>query len=239
MNYLKSLLFTPMILLMVSCGNNKVETRDIETPNATKNNNKTELPVVVLPTIDGILEDSEINAFKYPQKDTIETDSINNNLIGAYGSAYLVWIGPVGWTGKGLSAADGSVNITLHPLTDSSESGPQVSYIEIPACQGCILDAAAQYFPEALNDYNESYNEDNNNPIKIPDGLLRKYLSSTLITYTLPNKNNLLTYGVVYYMPSSSSEDAYYTEARFILPENETKLAEFLEKNFIKTKGLK
>ena len=247
--FVKRVLFSLLVVpLLFSCNNatttTKAPTADTITTKVTNNkmlaNNITELIVTMLPTVDGSMDDSEVNNFVYPTEDTLDVDSMNG-LIGAYGTAYKVWIGPKGWTGKGESGADGNTVATLYPppFTGSSDSTPHVSYYEVPACWGCMLFAAAPYFPRAMKEYNENFNADNKDPIKIPDGIQIHQISATLITYTLPVSHHLLNCGVAYYLPAGEEGDAYYKEAHFVLPENETKLADFLVKDFIRSKQLK
>ena len=246
--YLKRILLSLLIVpLLFSC-NNVTETTKATTDttktkvttNKALANNITELGVTVLPTVDGILDDSEVNNFVYPAKDTVYADSMNSQ-IAAYGTAYKVWIGPKSWTGKGESGADGNTVASLYPPTFAgiSDSTPHISYYEVPACWGCMLFAAAPYFPGAMQEYNENFNKDNTDPIKVPDGIQIHKISTTLITYTLPVRHHLLNCGVAYYLPAGEEGDAYYKEAHFVLPENETKLADFLVKDFIRSKQLK
>ena len=102
-----------------------------------------------------------------------------------------------------------------------------------------MLSAAAPYFPGAMKEYNENFNADNGNPIKVPEGIQIHRISTTLITYNLPESHHLLNCGVAYYLPGGEEGDAYYKEAHFVLPERDTKLADFLVKNFIRSKQLK
>lgn len=120
--YLKRILLSLLIVpLLFSC-NNVTETTKATTDttktkvttNKALANNITELGVTVLPTVDGILDDSEVNNFVYPAKDTVYADSMNSQ-IAAYGTAYKVWIGPKSWTGKGESGADGNTVASLYP----------------------------------------------------------------------------------------------------------------------------
>ena len=196
----------------------------------------TELPVTVLHSIDGGAENnSSISANHYPTKETLEPDSMNS-LLGAYGIAYEVWVAPKGWTGDGVEGGDGNVVATLypHPYTGTSDSTLHVSYYEVPACLMCMLENAALYFPGAMKEYNEEYNKDHTDNIVIPADLKIKRISRTLVTYAYPVKHNLLSRGVAYYRPSGD----YYAEASFVLPENDTLLADLMTKIFIKTRHL-
>ncbi len=246
--YLKRILLSLQIVpLLFSC-NNVTETTKATTDttktkvttNKALANNITELGVTVLPTVDGILDDSEVTNIVYPAKDTVDADSMNSQ-IAAYGTAYKVWIGPKSWTGKGESGADGNTVASLYPPTFPavSDSTPHVSYCEIPACWGCMLSAAAPYFSGAMKEYNENFNTDGKDPLKVLEGIEIHKISSTLLTYTLPTSHHLLNCGVAYYLPAGDAGDAYYTEAHFVLPENDTILADFLVKNFIRSKQLK
>ncbi len=185
---------------------------------------KSILKVTVLPTADGgALDDSEVKAFKYP--DYIATDSNIKwaGKIAALGAAYEVWLAPAGWTGKGDAGADRGKRIQLFPPGGESLNGAYISYYEEPACVGCILSSAGLYFAAARKVYNENFNDDGTNPIKIPDGLKVKRASSNIVTYMLPAKNGLTTHGVAIYR---GEED--YFEATFVFPEDQSALSDFL-----------
>ncbi len=63
--------------------------------------------------------------------------------------------------------------------------------------------------------------------------------SRRLITYSVPVKNCLVTRGVAFYTTYEDGGDYYYEEAKIVLSENHSKLAEYLANVFIKERGLK
>ncbi len=201
------------------------------------NKTQTTLPVTILPTSDGI-EGSGMYADRYPQNISVTAPKKIYDQLAAYGTAYQVRLAPKLWTGDGGSGVDGGSSIYLYPLGGSMKFGPHIFYRGIPACIGCMVDAAAPFFSSATSSYNESVNQGYSNEITIPTGLQVTPISKTLITYTLPNKNGLLTHGVVYYNPGNDTIDPYFTSAEFVLPENQTSLADFLSKAFIEDKKL-
>jgi len=190
------------------------------------NHVKTPLLVKVLPTTDGIEDDSVVKAFKYP--DSIWVDDAPGKELAAFGAAYDVWLGAQGWTGKGAMGADGNVAVELFPPGAEDLSGPHISYYYVPACVGCILSSAAEYFPGAMEEYNKEYNQDNKSPIKIPDSIKITHLSPSVIMYTLPSKNGLLTQGLAHYEGTEN-----YFEATFVLPTQQSALSDFLMHYYI------
>ncbi len=186
------------------------------------------LSVTVLPTSDGVLEDSEVNAFKYPDSVAIDSEPEWNGKIAAFGAAYEVWLAPVGWTGNGRAGADGGKVIELFPPGGDSLTGAYVSFYEEPACVGCILSNAGEYFADARKAYNENYNDDGASPIKIPAGLKVARISSKIVTYTLPVKNGLTIHGIAIYR---GEED--YFEAKFVFPEEQSVMRDHLLNHYL------
>lgn len=195
------------------------------------------LPVTVLETDNGET-DSGTYVYKYPDTTSVPGASPFVGKLGAYGATYSVWLGLAGWTGSGTVYADGSTGVSLYPLSGSSEAGPRISYDSIPVCQSCMLDEAGPYFPNALDTYNQEYSKDGFTPVIIPIGLAVTPISQTLVTYALPDKDGLLTRGVAYYNPNAQSTSPY-VDAEFILPVNDSDVANFLEQSFISQQGLK
>jgi hypothetical protein len=157
--------------------------------------------------------------------------------IAAYGASSKVWIGPKGWTGSGVVGVDGNTVVKLYPNKNHSKSGPHITYYQVPACVGCMLEEAARYFPKARAEYNSEYNKDGKLPVRIPNGLKATRLSSTLVTYTLPDSNGLSTRGVAYYNPDNDNNP--YTNAEFTLPSEQSHLSDFLVRTLIRREHLK
>ncbi len=197
-----------------------------------------ELPVNMLPTINGSADDTFTKRVQYPGSISTAPDSFAR-LIAAYGAAYRVWIGPKNWHGNGATGVNGSIIVRLYPQGDSAGNDGQITYKEVPACKSCILEAAAPYFPEALKKYNAEYKGYQKNKITIPEGLNVSQLSPTLLTYTLPEHNGLQAIGVAYYVPLDPSTDPYFAEAKFVLPVTQRPLADFLVKKFIEMRKLR
>jgi hypothetical protein len=199
------------------------------------------LPVTILPTSDGYSGEG-MYADKYPSTFSVENATGFADQIAAYGAAYHVWIAPQGWTGLSGSGVDGNISVDLYPPglgayggdVGVPNGGPHITYYEVPGCVGCMLDGAAQYFANAMQQYNSMYNSDGSNPITIPQGLKITPISSTLVTYTFPDENGLSIHGVAYYNPGvQNMQGAFYAEARFILPKAQADLSDFLSKIFI------
>ena len=187
------------------------------------------LPVTVLPTVNGV---SGQPTPAYPTTVTVNNASAFGDQIAAYGADYQEWIGPKGWTGGGIVGTDGSMSVNL------ANGSSYISYTTIPSCTDCILGDAAPYFSNAMTQYNTEAHAE---PLVIPQGLTVTSLSSTLVTYTLPDSGGLLTYGVAYYIPGDTSINTspYFAGAEFVLPQSETALANFLAQNFIAQQHLK
>lgn len=197
---------------------------------APANTKSVKLPVKVLPTEDGAKEEAEVKAFKYPPEMSLYgLDNIDE--VAAYGAAYQLWLGPKGWMGNGLSAANGGVRVDLYPAGGEKLTGPHIDYYQEPACQGCILSNAAKYFPKAFAAYSEMFD---GNPPAIDDtaGLVINRVSESLVTFTRPAKNGLITRGVAYY---SDTADKYFTEATFVMSADKAGLIDLLQKQFIST----
>ena len=194
------------------------------------------LSITVLSTTDGSIGVG-MYADKYPSSTTVKNIGIFSGQISAYGAAYKVWIGLKGWTGQGEIGVDGNTGVNLYPIGGSADSGPHISYTEVPACEMCILSGAAPYFASAMEQYNSMYNQNGAYPITIPQGLEFASLSPTLVTYTLPDHNGLSTHGVVYYNPTESRYP--YAEAKFVLPSSQANISDFLSRTFISQEDLK
>jgi hypothetical protein len=216
----------PCLALDGNCTNNSPTTND--QPSGL--GQSVQLPVTVLPTDDGI-SGSGVYADKYSSEITVTGDSQLINKLAAYGAGYGVQLGLKGWTGSGSVGADGTSSISLHPaVLQPSQIGQKISYYYIPACVGCMYDSAAPYFSSAMQEHNK---ENYGSPVTIPQGLEVTPISSTLITYTLPDNNGLSTRGVVYYYPGDQTHDPDYADAEFVLPVGDTDLLNFLVQDFI------
>ena len=187
------------------------------------------LYVRVLPTVYGIDDSADYGYPKYVQ--AINAGTLIAD-ISAYAAGSKVWLAPKGWTGKGACGADGNIVATLYTQKDSSESAARISYCEFPACAICIEEAASQYFPEAMKDYDINFNADHKNNIALNKELKIQRISSRLVTYTLPGHNDLLVKGVAYYIPQSEG-DEYFAEAKFAIPKEQGPLMDLLVRNFI------
>ena len=228
---MKTLLIGTIALFVISC-NTPMPANQMKVPTADTAKAiveiKMELTTIVLKTDDGILSDSEVNAFKYPASLTVDSPGRWSDKIAAYGAAYQLWLGLKGWTGTGASGADGNAAVNLFPPGKEDGSGPHIVYYQAPACVGCILNSAAPYFPEAMKEYNAEYNQDSTNPIEIPDGIQIRKISPNIVIYSLPAKNGLLTQGVSCYNGLEN-----YSEAKFVLPAEQSELSDFLIKYYI------
>ncbi len=197
-----------------------------------------DLHVNLLVTSSGLLGDS-LFADEYPDDIQFTCRPMFVDHISAYGGAFKVWIGPRDWAGSSSCGVNGNVGVDLTPVNRTDSTGPYIHYWEIPACAGCILSAAAPYFPEAMRGWNRDFDQDGKIPIKVPHGLKFTWVSPTLITYTLPNSKGLTVTGVAYYNGGGEDSDASFSNAEFVMPAKDSVLTSFLLKTFIQREGLK
>jgi hypothetical protein len=188
-------------------------------------------------TSDAMSGDS-LYANQYPDTVAITCPDEMAKLVGAYGAVYQVWIGPKGWTGGGGIGADGGAGVDLHPVGGSDTTGPRIGVTEVPACQACMLGGAAVYFPAAMSEYNQEFNQQGDVPVTKPNGLVITRLSKSLVTYTLPDERSLSVRGVAYF-DSTQTADEPFIDARFVFEPRDSLLATFLVRTFIKQKGLR
>lgn len=177
------------------------------------------LPVTVLPTDFGLPDEP---APSYPANVTVDVPPTIR--VAAYGAAQHVWLAPPSWTGRGSVGVNGNVSVQLYPL-GSRTPAPRITYTVIPACRVCMLSSAAPYFPDALKQFNEQYNADGKNPVAVPPGLTITRLTPNLVTYALPNENDLLVRGAAFY---DAKNDGFYEEVRVTLPVTNERVADFL-----------
>lgn len=243
MRYISTLLLLTASF-MLSCNSTETTktTQQLKTDTAKKISAEeySELPVIVLPTYDGKAEDTVLEPSEYPHTLSVNAGSFYND-IAAYGAAYQEWVAPKNWTGTGESAPDATVYVRIHPIGDTTATAPNIFFNEIPACQGCIYAEAAPYFPDAMKTYNDYFNDTHSNSIKIPEGITINRLSPNVVVYSLPDQHGLKVKGVAYYHAADENGqyDAYYLGARFMLPESQSKLVDFLIEKFIETRKLK
>lgn len=190
------------------------------------------LPVKLLYTSDP--GNSGFHKEDYPKKFQVQGIGKSKSQVAAYGGAYQIWLGLQGWKGTAESAEDGSLLVYVFPKGGSDSLGPRISYSQIPRCFGCILSAAAPYFPDAMKRWNENYNQYHDNSIKIPKGLITKSINPKLKIYMLPDKNGLARCGIVFYDSSALNSNKYlpFAEADFILPPKDSTLVNLFIKSF-------
>lgn len=224
----KFLLPIILIAFLAACksGHNSQKNNMVFAPANTKS---VKLPVKVLPTEDGAKEPEEVSQFKYPTEMSLYgLDNIGD--VAAYGASYQLWLGPKGWTGNGLSAANGGVRVELYPEGGKKLTGPHIIYVQEPSCQGCILDQAGKYFPKAQKEYDAQF-DGNEEPVKT-EGLVIHKISERLVTFTLPAPGGMVKRGVACYI---ETPDKYFTEATFVMPADKASLIDLLQKQFIST----
>ncbi|MES2704159.1 MAG: DUF4850 domain-containing protein [Bacteroidota bacterium] len=208
--------------IFLSCSNNDTgKKQDIVF--APANTKKVTLTVTVLPTADGSIPEEEKHDYNYPKGLSLYgLEGIDE--VAAYGAAYRIYLGLKGWTGNGDIATNGGEKVVLFPPGGSDSTGPRIVYYAEPSCAGCMAQHAALYFTsDDLDDYKGD--------IEIPQGLVKKQVSPTVVTYALPAKNGLITAGVAHYV--DNAHDNYYKEATFVLPAGKEYLADLLTKDFI------
>lgn len=180
------------------------------------------LNVQILPTSDGI-NGTGLFAEKYPKVIDVKDAAAFADRIAAYGAAYRVWIAPKGWTGSAVVGGDGSTLVTLGPVGGSSKSGPRLRYVDSGGCAGCALSDAAPYFPSAMKKWKELFGYET--PEVLPRGIKLIRISPTLAMYALPEANDLLGGGAVYFIPP---DEDFFARAEFFLPDTDGKLLKFL-----------
>lgn len=193
-----------------------------------------ELPVVVIPTKDA-RSGMQVNYDEYPYSISIIMDSFSSQT-AIYGAANQLWLGPKDWGGKGYVDADGTVRIILHPQGDSSISAPSIIYTEMTSCTECALSAANPYFHTTTDLYGRLHN--NKPSSKTVTASIIEKLSNDLVCYRQTSKHKLFVIGVAKYSPSDTANSAYFIEAKFTLPVNDSNLATFLAGKFIEMREL-
>lgn len=236
----QSIYLAVVFFLLFSCGtdddNAHVNIGDTTTHEEKYDKQKfTEVPLTLLPSIDERNDDTFTTDEKYPYSISLVLDSFRDQ-VAVFGVAYKLWLGPKGWTGKGEISPEGNIHIRLHPAKDSTVASPSVSYIEIPSCQSCAFEAAAPYFATAQSEYKRR--NDNKSSKSFP-GMTLEQFSPSLALYRLPAQKGMATIGVVNYIAPDSATDAYYMEARFVLPAGQEGLADFFAKKFIEMRELR
>jgi hypothetical protein len=216
--------------------NNSYTPSPINSPVVGTNSASINLPINILETSDGATGEGTYTD-QYPQSITVDNVGVFADEIAAYGASYHVWIGPTGWTGTGGVGVDGNINVNLYPMNSSNDTGSHIGYSEVPGCYECMLDGAAPFFTDAMQSYNQTYNQNGSEPVTVPQGIQMVSISPTLITYTLPAGYGYITQGVVYYSPNAQSH-VPFEQANFTLPQNDSDLLNFLLKTFISREGL-
>ncbi len=135
-------------------------------------------------------------ADRYPETIRVEAAAAFSNRISAYGAAYQIWIAPTDWTGTGAVGGDGSTEVDLHPVRYSTNPRPRLHYENSGGCAGCALDAAAPYFPSAMQSWEELFGYD---APRLPPGLKIDRVSQKLVTYSFFNGQDMLTRGAIYF----------------------------------------
>ncbi len=225
--------------IVASCGNDDEKPSSkicIPEPREHKNISRfKEVPLTLLPYVDRRNDDTFTTDEKYPYSISLDLDTFAGK-VAIFGAAYQLWPGPKGWRGRAETVPEGTVHVWLHPADDSSGTGAGITYTEIPSCRGCIVTAAAPYFAEAKKTYTKAGNE--NSALKIPAGLTIEQVSPSLVIYKQPGKNGLQTIGVAQYLAQDSVNDAYFIEAKFIMPAEQKAFAEFFVKKFVAMREL-
>ncbi len=242
MKEIKYLLLLLCCSLIVSCGapgdgaGNKPVGEDTPQPKAPDLSNLTEMPITVLPSADERNINPAVSYDEYPYSISVNMDTFSSQS-AIYGAVNQIWIGPKKWSGKGTIDGDGTVHVILHPAGDSSQSAPYITYTEVLSCRGCAVMAATSYFPQATDVYNKSHS---GKPGKtIITGLKTENLSNNLIKYWFPIAEHLVAYGVAKYVSPDSVNNGYFINAQFVLPANDSFLADFFTRKFIEMRDLK
>ncbi len=136
-----------------------------------------------------------------PSSVTVSVPASWRGAVGAYWSG-VVFLGPVGWTGKGVYGADGSGGVTLYPPgADPSQSpyhGPYVAITTAGGCMGCGDASAAGFFAYVRKNWSQFRVIDGPAPKPMPV-LSQVALSPNIVAYRLPDTaGGLEVNGVAY-----------------------------------------
>lgn len=138
----------------------------------------------------------------YQRAITVSIPKLYVNAVTAYSAAEMVIIAPKAWTGEGVVSADGSANVTLHPIGESESSGPAITVTTFPSCYVCAVAGAAPYFDQAR----QLVESQHYSSAAAPAGLVRNFVTSQLVRYSLPATRDGLERNGVAYIGSDNSQ---------------------------------
>lgn len=167
------------------------------------------------------------NVRPVPASVTVSLPASWRGAIGAYWSG-SVFLGPAGWTGKGVYGADGSGGVTLYPPganpSRSSYHGPYVAITTAGACMGCGDASAAGFFAYVRQNWSQFRIIDGPAPKPVPV-LSQVALSQNIVAYRLPDKGGLEVNGVAYSGLVHHASGLPFEQMNVALPAKDTALA--------------
>jgi hypothetical protein len=194
------------------------------------------LPVVKLNTRHGIDVDSEPT---YPSSIVVSVPLSISNQLSAYGAAGEVVVGPRGWTGRGVAAANGSISIELYPENGSRDRGARVFvFLASPGTGSAIL-GAAPYSPWIQSHWKGlGFDVE---PPALKAGIRLISLTPRLSSYSLANTpEGLEVRGVFFLDAQDRIQDRMwsFTQMEVVLSSGQRHLARGLLDVFIDQRGL-
>ena len=155
--------------------------------------------------------------------------------VGAYGTAGLSFLAPLGWTGTGSVGTDGYMEISMYPVNNPPHS-LEMKVDGDPACFGCALDGAAAYFPNG-----KQWEQDNGFPVPKD---LPTLATDTLVTPQLVHYTQIFTAdggtsnGYAYIGMKNGNPVAPFLKVEFRGFDSNPDLTTFLLKDFLSRQKL-
>jgi hypothetical protein len=187
------------------------------------------LPLIALETT------YEVEGFEpphYPQTISIDVPPDCGGKIDAYGAAGEVLIGPKGWVGFCLVAANGTAHVDLRPKKGNKKNGFRTSLTIGSQGLGSTLALAAPYFPWIMANWDKLMETEKSAAIAIRSNFLTPYLNRYEVLDAPPGEE---VRGVVFSDAEKHAGDRYWSffQIEISLPPGERPLAECLLNVFI------
>ena len=205
-------------------------------PKRASDTGSVSLPVVKLHTRYGIDVDSEPT---YPLSVVVSVPQSISNQLSAYGAAGDVVVGPRGWTGQGLVAANGNRSIELSPKNSSRDRGARVSVFSASTGEGSAILGAAPYSPWIQSHWR--WLGFDVEPPALKGGIRLVSLTPRLTSYSLPNTpEGLEVRGVIFSDAQDRIQDRMwaFTQMEVVLSRGQRHLARGILDVFITQRGL-
>ncbi len=180
------------------------------------------LPVTKVPVEFAVTETKAI-----PRTLSVTIPAAWQGAVGAYWAGFL-FIGPVGWSGKGVFGADGSGGVTLYPPGANPGTapyhGPEITISTAGGCLGCGNESAAQFFPYVRQHW-QSYQVIAGPAPKPAQVLSQVALSQDVVAYRLPDTPTGFAVNGVAYSQLPSGGGFPFEQMDTVLPAKDHGLA--------------